>query len=197
MTEPKPPKGNRRRNTPDDTRRQLNARKAEQAKPADGALTWRQSEPGESWTMVASPEFYVEADTRDGYRYVIEPAVKKVPPTPSYETPIQWLRPRPSPRPITTRATTPARSYRPLPPASGASTLVVVYRNRATMTAPARARARKPSNHPKCGACLIVPGNGRGRPIRMRSRRRTTILIIAAVTKNATRPAMPPISQTP
>jgi hypothetical protein len=104
MTEPKPPKGNRRRNTPDDTRRQLNARKAEQAKPADGALTWRQSEPGESWTMVASPEFYVEADTRDGYRYVIEPArvrknkvigfhVKKVPPTPSYETPIQWLRP--------------------------------------------------------------------------------------------------------
>jgi hypothetical protein len=68
MTEPKPPKGNRRRNTPDDTRRQLNARKAEQAKPADGALTWRQSEPGESWTMVASPEFYVEADTRDGYR---------------------------------------------------------------------------------------------------------------------------------
>jgi hypothetical protein len=54
--------------------------------------------------MVASLEFYLEADAWDGYRYVIEPArvrkdkvigfhVKKVPPRPSHETPIRWLGP--------------------------------------------------------------------------------------------------------
>jgi hypothetical protein len=45
MTEPKPPKGKRRRNTPDDTRRKLDAmlaaKKAEQAKPSGSALVWK------------------------------------------------------------------------------------------------------------------------------------------------------------
>jgi hypothetical protein len=42
MTEPKPPKGERRRNTPDDTRRKLDAKlAAKKAKPSGDALVWK------------------------------------------------------------------------------------------------------------------------------------------------------------
>jgi len=89
--------------------------------------------------------------------------------------------------------------------------------DRTTMAAPTSATARKPSSQPTCGVVRLdagaderigssgigwmgwmVPGNGRlDRSSLMRSRRRKTIPIIAAVTKNVTRPAMPPISQGP